>query len=75
MTTAADRITSEALAALLRSSAPHAVLDVRERGAYERGHIYRTTALPRRLLELRLPALVPAPATPLVLVDTAPPFR
>jgi rhodanese-related sulfurtransferase len=69
MTTTADRITPEALAAQLRSSAPHAVLDVREHGAYERGHIYRTTALPRRLLELRLPALVPAPATPLVLVD------
>lgn len=69
MTTSPDRVAPEALAALLRGSAAHAVLDVRERGAYERGHIYRTTALPRRLLELRLPALVPAPATPLVLVD------
>jgi rhodanese-related sulfurtransferase len=69
MTTPDDRITPAALAALLTSTEPHAVLDVRERGAYERGHIFRTTALPRRLLEFRLPALVPAPATPLVLVD------
>jgi rhodanese-related sulfurtransferase len=69
MTTSPDRITPAALAALLTSTEPHAVLDVRERGAYERGHIFRTTALPRRWLEFRLPALVPAPATPLVLVD------
>ena len=69
MTTPASHMTPTALATLLTSSEPHAVLDVRERGAYERGHIFRTTALPRRLLELRLPALVPAPATPLVLVD------
>jgi rhodanese-related sulfurtransferase len=69
MTTAQDRIAPAALAALLTSTEPHAVLDVRERGAYERGHIFRATALPRRLLEFRLPALVPAPATPLVLVD------
>jgi rhodanese-related sulfurtransferase len=70
MTTPGDHITPAALAALLTSAEPHAVLDVRERGAYERGHVFRTTALPRRLLEFRLPALVPAPATPLVLIDT-----
>ena len=69
MTTSGDRITPAALAALLTSAEPHAVLDVRERGAYERGHVFRTTALPRRLLEFRLPALVPAPTTPLALID------
>jgi rhodanese-related sulfurtransferase len=69
MTTPDSTINSVALAALMTSPTPHAVLDVRERGAYERGHIFRTTTLPRRLLEFRLPALVPAPATPLVLVD------
>ena len=58
-----------ALAALMTSAAPHAVLDVRERGAYERGHVFRTTTLPRRLLEFRLAARVPAAGTPLVLVD------
>jgi hypothetical protein len=58
-----------ALAALMTSATPHAVLDVRERGAYERGHVFRTTTLPRRLLEYRLATLVPAPGTLLVLVD------
>jgi rhodanese-related sulfurtransferase len=45
------------------------VVDLRERATYERGHIYRATSLPRRLLEFRLPALVPARATPVVLCD------
>ncbi|PYO03593.1 MAG: sulfurtransferase [Candidatus Rokuibacteriota bacterium] len=57
------------LAALMRSDTPHAVLDLRERGAYERAHIFRSTSLPRRLIELRVPTLVTARATPLVLVD------
>ena len=57
------------LAALMRSDAPHAVLDLREKAAYETGHIFRATSLPRRLLEFRLPALVPATATPLVVCD------
>ncbi|HEU5321098.1 MAG TPA: rhodanese-like domain-containing protein, partial [Methylomirabilota bacterium] len=48
---------------------PHAVLDIRERGAYERGHIFRSTSLPRRQLETRLPVLVTAADTPLVVVD------
>jgi len=59
----------DALAALMASDTPHAVLDLRERGAYQRGHIYRTTMLPRRELEFRLGALVPTPAVPIVLVD------
>ncbi|HSF06139.1 MAG TPA: rhodanese-like domain-containing protein [Methylomirabilota bacterium] len=62
-------MTPAELTALMESSAPHAVLDVRERGAYERGHIFRATSLPRRLLELRVPALVTAPHTPIVLYD------
>src|SRR3989449_1798836 len=53
----------------MQSATPHAVLDLRERAAYERGHIFRTTSLPRRLLEFRLPVLVTAAATPIVLVD------
>jgi rhodanese-related sulfurtransferase len=48
---------------------PHAVLDLRERAAYERGHIFRATSLPRRLLESRLPEMVTARATPIALVD------
>src|SRR5947209_18027451 len=57
------------LVALMQSATPHAVLDLRERAAYERGHIFRATSLPRRLLEFRLPVLVTAAATPIVLVD------
>lgn len=63
------RITTDQLEALMRTGTPHAVLDLRERGAYERGHIFRTTSLPRRQLEARLPTLVTARTTPLVLVD------
>src|SRR5258708_5792055 len=59
----------DALADLMASETPHAVLDVRERGAYERGHVYRSTTLPRRQLEWRLPTLVTAPATPIALID------
>ena len=62
-------MTPDDLATLMRSPVPHAVLDIRERGTYERGHIYRATALPRRLLESRLPALVPARALAVVLYD------
>ncbi len=54
---------------LMDSEAPHAVLDIRERGAYERGHIFRATSVPRRLLELRVPALITAPDTPIVIYD------
>lgn len=57
------------LAALMQSDRPHAVLDLRERATYEKGHIYRATPLPRRLLEFRLPSLVTAPLTPLVTCD------
>src|SRR5258708_33132974 len=59
----------DALADLMASETPHAVLDVRERGAYERGHVYRSTTLPRRQLEWRLPTLVTAPAAPIALID------
>jgi rhodanese-related sulfurtransferase len=62
-------ISPEQLAALLEQSAPHALLDLRERAAFERGHIFRATPLPRRLLEIRLPALVTATATLIVLCD------
>lgn len=57
------------LADLMKGSAPHAVLDLRERGGYERGHIFRATSLPRRLLELRLSGLITARQTPIVLCD------
>jgi rhodanese-related sulfurtransferase len=62
-------ITAAELAALRERGDAHALLDLRERGAYERGHIFRATSLPRRLLEFRLLQLVTGQATPLVLCD------
>jgi len=51
-------ISSDQLATLLQERTPHALIDVRERAAFERGHIFRATPLPRRLLETRLPMVV-----------------
>src|ERR671933_420721 len=62
-------LTPDALAELMASDTPHAVLDVRERGAYERGHIFRTTSLPRRQLATRAPTLITATTTPIAVVD------
>ena len=62
-------ISPDQLATLLEQRAPHALLDVRERAAFERGHIFRATPLPRRLLETRLPTLVTASGTLIVLCD------
>ena len=62
-------LTPDALADLMASDTPHAVFDVRERGAYERAHVFRSTSLPRRQLEFRVPTLVTAPDTPIALLD------
>lgn len=62
-------ISAAELETLMNGDTPHAVLDLRERGAYQARHIFRTTSLPRRLLEWRLPALVPARPTPIVMYD------
>src|SRR5215831_17242507 len=57
------------LAVLMKSDTPHAVLDLRERGAYQKAHIFRATAVPRRMLEVKMAALVPARRTPVVICD------
>ncbi len=62
-------MTGAELSALMAGPSPHAVLDLRERAAYEGGHIFRATNLPRRLLEFRLSQLVTAKRTPIVLCD------
>jgi rhodanese-related sulfurtransferase len=62
-------VTGAELSALMAGPSPHAVLDLRERAAYEGGHIFRATNLPRRLLEFRLSQLVTAKRTPIVLCD------
>ena len=62
-------VSPDQLTTLLQQRDAHALLDVRERAAFERGHIFRATPLPRRLLEMRLPMLVTAPGTLIVLYD------
>ncbi len=63
------RVEPDQLASLMTGSAPHAVLDLRERAAFQTGHIFRATPLPRRLLEARAPILVPCRRIPIVVYD------
>ncbi len=62
-------ISSSEVVSLMASPVPHAVLDVRDFGAFTRGHIFQSTPCPRSLLEERLPSLVPDRAIPVVLCD------
>ena len=62
-------ISPDQVTTLLQQRGAHALLDVRERAAFQRGHIFRATPLPRRLLETRLPGLVTASGTLIVLYD------
>ena len=57
------------LASLLNGDAPFALLDVRELGEYNQAHIPGACPLPRRLIEYRLPRLVPNPSTNVVVCD------
>lgn len=57
------------LAALLAGDAPFALLDVRELGEYNQAHIAGACPLPRRLIEYRLPRLVPNRSTNVVVCD------
>lgn len=59
----------EALKALLDRGENCALLDVREQGEYAAGQIWLATSLPRREIESRLPDLVPARETPLIVYD------
>ena len=60
---------SDELASLLDQGAPIALLDVRELGEYNLAHIPGACPLPRRLIEYRLPRLVPNRATRIVVCD------
>lgn len=60
-----------ALARLLDGDDEVAVLDVREPPGYAEGHVPGSTLVPRRVLERRLPELVPRTETPVVVVDGA----
>ena len=54
---------------LMDGPEPVAVLDIRPKLDYTDGHIEWSVRVPRRLLEQRLPTLVPDRAVPVVLVD------
>ena len=63
-------ITAEKLSGALRDLAGEpALLDVREEGAYARGHILLATSLPLSRLELNILRLVPRRRTPIILCD------
>lgn len=57
--------------ALLDSPHEWAFLDVREEGAFDRGHPFWAVNAPFSHLESRMPRLVPRKGTPLVLMDDA----
>jgi rhodanese-related sulfurtransferase len=60
-------IDAATLQAWRATGTPHVLLDMRERGEFALGQIPAATPLPRGLLELRLPRVVPDRALPLVL--------
>lgn len=64
------RIGAEALAArLARRPRGFALLDIREAGEAEEGHVPDATFLPRRVIEFRIDELVSARTTPIVVYD------
>ncbi|HVO87917.1 MAG TPA: rhodanese-like domain-containing protein [Casimicrobiaceae bacterium] len=62
-------IDASALRSWLADGGELAVLDVREPGQYDRGHLLASVPLPYSRLELDVPALVPNPAVRLALCD------
>lgn len=62
-------ISPQALHHLLESDEVYALIDVRERNEYEQGQIFGATLVPQRLLEQRVPVLVPVKDTKVVLYD------
>ncbi len=65
----AGNITPQTLRSLMDSSEPHAVIDVRERGEFNRQQIFRATSLPRRDLEYQMQRMVPAKGTRVIVCD------
>jgi rhodanese-related sulfurtransferase len=62
-------IAAAALAQLLESGSPLALLDVREHGEYNLAHIPGSSSVPRRQLEARVGRLVPFRGVPVVVCD------
>jgi len=62
-------ISPEELEALLSSSELYALIDIRERPAYNRGQILGSTNVPRYELEFRISQLVPVQSTQIIVYD------
>ncbi len=62
-------ISVAALRELMRSDESYALIDVRELGEIEAGHILGVTFLPRRMIEFRIADLVPLRSTRIVVCD------
>jgi rhodanese-related sulfurtransferase len=63
------RISAQQLQHLVASDRQWALMDIREAGEADAGHIHGATFLPRRMLELRLAELVPDRGTTIVVYD------
>jgi rhodanese-related sulfurtransferase/predicted metal-dependent enzyme (double-stranded beta helix superfamily) len=63
------RIAAQELREMLGDGAELALLDVREEGAFSRGHLLTAASLPLSRLEMRLDAMVPRRSTRIVLCD------
>jgi len=64
-----NAISSQELKLLSEENEKFALLDVRERNEYEQGQIFGATQVPRRLLEFRIPELIPVKSTKVILYD------
>jgi rhodanese-related sulfurtransferase len=62
-------LTPQEVQQALNSDRPVAVIDIREPLMYSDGHISESTLVPRRLLELRLPVVVPNENATLIICD------
>jgi rhodanese-related sulfurtransferase len=65
----ARSVTVQELKSLVDGQDSYALVDVRERGEFNRTQIFGATSLPRRELEFHLPRLVPVSGTFVVLCD------
>lgn len=65
-------VTALQLKESVKTDAEFALLDVRERNPYSKGHLLLSTCVPLGQLELLIGDLVPRPATRIVLVDDGP---
>ncbi len=66
-----EEIESPALAVALESDAPPLVVDVREQGEWDEGHIPRAVHVPRGYLESRIERTAPDRDAPIVLYCAA----